>query len=156
MSYRVSANELKAIRKIEGEVLSFRSINNCRVILEIDSASKVVDLTTEDPWVVRIGDKIVVAGLNDNYSGKFFGFGYINQTKKVKDFGESALPSIFGYIPTIIGVVFLLIVVLSIWLSLGLVFTLICLGVGLTLIALGRRIILKKKIRERIISLLIT
>tara|TARA_R110000850_G_scaffold204695_3_gene330888 strand:- start:50 stop:520 length:471 start_codon:yes stop_codon:yes gene_type:complete len=156
MSYRVSAKELKSIRKIEGKISSFRSIHNRRVILEIDSASKVVDLTTEEPWVVRRGDQIVVAGLNDNYSGKFFAFGYINQTKKVKDFGESALPSSFGYVPAIIGVVFLLIAGLSIWLSLVFGFALICLGVGLTLIALGRGIVLKKKIRERIINVLTT
>lgn len=152
MSYRLSSKEVKSIRRVEGRVVSFRSISNCRVILEIDGVPEVVDLITETPWVIARDDQITVAGLNDNDSGKFIGFAYINKTKKVKDLGGAVVPSIFGHVPVVIGIFCLLLAVISIWGSFVLV--LIFLGTGAILIAFGRGIVMRKRISERVIDVL--
>ena len=75
------------LRKIEGTVQTYRAIDVRKVQFEIKGANNVIVLNLEQPWVLKNGDYIVVAGEDDGRSGKFNGYAYRNDTRHI--YGKS-------------------------------------------------------------------
>ena len=91
------------LRKIEGTVRSYRAIDVRNVQFEIQGANNVIDLSVEQPWILKNGDYVVVAG-EDSYSGKFNGYAYRNETKET--FGKSDPGLLAGYRDILMGLIF--------------------------------------------------
>ena len=81
----------KMLRKIEGTVRTYRPIDVRNVQFEIEGANKVIELNISQPWILKAGDYVVVAGEDDGRSGKFNGYAYRNDTKEVCGKNEQAL-----------------------------------------------------------------
>ncbi len=75
------------LRKIEGTVRSYQPINVRSVQFEIDGADRVIELKIDQPWVLKRGDYVVVAGEDNGRFDKFEGYAYRNETKQA--FGKS-------------------------------------------------------------------
>lgn len=93
-----------ALRTIEGTVRSYRAIGVHDVQLEIHGASNVIELSVEQPWMLKIGDHIVVAGEDDGRSGKFHGYAYRNDTRAA--FGKSDPGLLDGIRYIVMGLLF--------------------------------------------------
>jgi len=88
------------LRKIEGQVRSYRPINVRNVQFEIQGSKELIDLHIEQPWVLKDGDHVVVAGEADGRSGHFNGYAYRNDTKQVVGTTDSCLMTGLRYILT--------------------------------------------------------
>lgn len=91
------------LRKIEGTVRSYRAIDVRNVQFEIQGANNVIDLHLGQPWILKDGDYVVVAG-EDGGSGKFNGYAYRNDTKET--FGKSDPGLLDGYRYILLGLLF--------------------------------------------------
>lgn len=94
------------LRKIEGIVQKYRAIDVRNVQLEIQGTNNVIDLNVRQPWILKNGDYVVVAGEDDGRSGKFYGYAYRNDT--VEAFGKSDPGLLLGYRYIFDGSAFLL------------------------------------------------
>ena len=92
------------LRKIEGTVQTYRAIDVRNVQFEIKGASNVIVLKLEQPWVLKNGDYIAVAGEDDGRSGKFNGYAYRNDTKHI--YGKSDPGLVNGYRYILMGLIF--------------------------------------------------
>ena len=95
---------IQVLRKIEGTVETYTPINVRNVQVEIQGSSKVIDLNIDQPWVLKNGDHIVVAGEDDGHAGTFNAYAYWNDTKEV--FGKSDPGTAHGLFYILMGVVF--------------------------------------------------
>lgn len=86
------------LRKIEGRVQSYRAIDVRNVEFEIQGDNRVIDLHLEQPWILKSGDYVVVAGEDDGRSGKFNGYAYRNDTKEICGKGDPGLIEGLRYI----------------------------------------------------------
>ena len=57
------------LRKIEGTVQTYRAIDVRNVQFEIQGTNNVIDLNLGQPWVLKNGDYVVVAGEDNGRSG---------------------------------------------------------------------------------------
>lgn len=92
------------LRKIEGTVRTYRAIDVRNVQFEIQGSDNVIDLNLGQPWVLKNGDYIVVAGEDDGRSGKFNGYAYRNDTREI--FGKSDPGLLDGYRYILMGLLF--------------------------------------------------
>ena len=92
------------LRKIEGTVQTYRAIDVRNVQFEIKGANNVIVLNLEQPWVLKNGDYIVVAGEDDGRSGKFNGYAYRNDTRQI--YGKSDPELLQGYRYILAGLLF--------------------------------------------------
>ena len=92
------------LRKIEGTVQTYRAIDVRNVQFEIKGANNVIVLNLEQPWVLKNGDYIVVAGEDDGRSGKFNGYAYRNDTRHI--YGKSDPELLQGYRYILAGLIF--------------------------------------------------
>ncbi len=92
------------LRKIEGTVRDYKALGVHNVQLEIQGANNLIDLNVEQPWMLRIGDHIAVAGEDDGRSGKFYGYAYRNDTREA--FGKSDPGLLDGVRYIVMGLVF--------------------------------------------------
>lgn len=91
------------LRKIEGTVRTYRAIDVRNVQFEILGANNTIDLKVEQPWILRDGDYVVVAGEGGS-SGKFNGYAYRNDTKET--FGKSDPDMLGGFRYILMGLLF--------------------------------------------------
>ena len=68
------------LRKIEGTVGAYRAVDVRNVQFEIQDSGDLVELSLDQPWIIRNGDHVVVAGEDDGRSGTFYGYAYLNGT----------------------------------------------------------------------------
>lgn len=92
------------LRKIEGIVQKYRAIDVRNVQLEIQGTNNVIDLNVRQPWILKNGDYVVVAGEDDGRSGKFYGYAYRNDT--METFGKSDPGLLLGYRYILMGLLF--------------------------------------------------
>lgn len=92
------------LRKIEGSVRTYRAINVRNVQFEIQGADRVIDLCIGQPWVLKNGDYVVVAGEDDGRSGNFNGYAYRNDTREI--FGKRTPDLLQGYRYILMGLLF--------------------------------------------------
>jgi hypothetical protein len=92
------------LRKIEGRVQTYRAINVRNVQFEIQGCKIVVDLNVDQPWILRNGDYVIVAGEDDGRSGKFNGYAYRNDSREV--FGKTDPGLLDGYRYILMGLLF--------------------------------------------------
>ena len=92
------------MRKIEGTVKTYTPINVRNVQFEIQGSDKVIDLNIEQPWLLRNGDHVVVAGEDDGRSGKFNGYAYRNDTRQARGKTDPNLPQALRFI--VLGLLF--------------------------------------------------
>ncbi|MCP4982225.1 MAG: hypothetical protein GY935_17240 [Gammaproteobacteria bacterium] len=92
------------LRKIEGTVQAYRAIDVRHVQFEIQGVNNLIFLELGQPWVLKSGDYVVVAGEDDGRSGKFIGYAYLNDTKQV--FGKSNPGLLDGYRYILMGLFF--------------------------------------------------
>ena len=92
------------LRKIEGTVRTYRAIDVRHVQFEIQGANNVIELAVGQPWILKNGDYVVVAGEDDGRSGKFNGYAYRNDTREI--FGKSETGSVDGYRYILMGLLF--------------------------------------------------
>jgi len=86
------------LRKIEGTVRNYRAIDVRSVQFEIQGANKVIVLNLGQPWILKNGDYVAVAGEDDGRSGKFNGYAYRNDTKHIIGQSDPGLLLGFRYI----------------------------------------------------------
>jgi len=92
------------LRKIEGTVRTYRAIDVRNVQFEIQGANNVIELNVGQPWILKNGDHVVVAGEDDGRSGRFNGYAYRNDTKEI--FGKSETGFVDGYRYILMGLLF--------------------------------------------------
>jgi hypothetical protein len=106
------------LRKIESTVRTYRAIDVRNVQFEIQGANNVIELNVGQPWILKNGDYVVVAGeddgrlgkfngyayRNDTSLGKFNGYAYRNDTKEI--FGKSETGFLDGYRYILMGLLF--------------------------------------------------
>jgi hypothetical protein len=92
------------LEKLEGIVASYKEVSTRRVQFELEGVRKVIELTVSEPWVINRGDEIVVAGEEDEKTGKFIGYAYKNVTRGV--FGKYDPGVVGGYVFVIAGLFF--------------------------------------------------
>lgn len=92
------------LRKIEGTVRTYRAIDVRNVQFEIQGANNVIQLNVGQPWILKNGDYVVVAGEDDGRLGKFNGYAYRNDTREI--FGKSETGFLDGYRYILIGLIF--------------------------------------------------
>ena len=92
------------LRKIEGTVRTYRAIDVRNVQFEIQGANNVIELNVGQPWILKNGDYVVVAGEDDGRLGKFNGYAYRNDTRDI--FGKSETGFLDGYRYILMGVLF--------------------------------------------------
>ncbi|MHC4857479.1 MAG: hypothetical protein ACYTBY_06725 [Planctomycetota bacterium] len=92
------------LRKIEGTVRAYRAIDVRNVQFEIQGSNNIIDLSLEQPWVLKNGDYVVVAGEDEGRSGKFNGYAYRNDTKEI--FGKSDPGLLDAYRYILMGLLF--------------------------------------------------
>jgi hypothetical protein len=92
------------LRKIEGTVRDYKALGVHKVQLEIQGTSNVIDLNVEQPWMLRIGDYIAVAGEDDGRTGIFKGYAYRNDTRTA--FGTSDPGLLDGIRYIVMGLLF--------------------------------------------------
>ena len=92
------------LRKIEGTVQTYRAIDVRNVQFEIQGANNVIVLNLEQPWVLKNGDYVAVAGEDDGRSGQFNGYAYRNDTRQI--FGKSDPGLLQGYRYILAGLFF--------------------------------------------------
>lgn len=92
------------LEKLEGTVTSFKAVTTQRVQFELKGVRKVIELTVSEPWVINRDDEIVVAGEEDEKTGKFIGYAYRNVTKGV--FGKFDPGVVDGYVLVVAGLFF--------------------------------------------------
>ncbi len=92
------------LRKIEGTVRAYRAIDVRNVQFEIQGSNNIIDLNLEQPWVLKDGDYVAVAGEDAGRSGKFTGYAYRNDTKEI--FGKSDPGLLQGYRYILMGLLF--------------------------------------------------
>ena len=68
---------------LSGKVKSYQAVSKRTVQVELEGVNKLIEITTFDPWVIRRGDDLIVAGEVDGKSGKFIGYAYKNRTRGV-------------------------------------------------------------------------
>ena len=88
----------RMLRKIEGTVQTYRAIDVRNVQFEIQGANNVIDLNLGQPWVLRNGDYVVVAGEDNGRSGKFKGYAYRNDTRHTCGKSDPGLMDGYRYI----------------------------------------------------------
>ena len=118
----------RMLRKIEGTVRAYRAIDVRNVQFEIQGANNVIELNVGQPWILKNGDYVVVAGEDNGRFGKFKGYAYRNDTRQI--FGKSDPGLLDGYRYILMGLLFF-------W-AIFPVFTHI--PVGLRRLAFGRKI----------------
>ena len=94
----------RMLRKIEGTVRAYRAIDVRNVQFEIQGVNNVIELNVGQPWILKNGDYVVVAGEDDGRSGKFNGYAYRNDTKEI--FGKSDPGLLDGYRYILMGLLF--------------------------------------------------
>jgi hypothetical protein len=92
------------LRKIEGTVQTYRAIDVRNVQFEIQGAKNVIVLSVDQPWILKNGDYVAVAGEDDGRSGKFNGYAYRNDTKHIC--GKSDPDLLNGYRYILMGLLF--------------------------------------------------
>ena len=92
------------LRKIEGTVQTYRAIDVRNVQFEIQGTNNVIDLNLGQPWVLKNGDYVVVAGEDNGRSGRFKGYAYRNDTRRI--FGKSDPGLLDGYRYILMGLFF--------------------------------------------------
>ena len=92
------------LRKIEGTVQTYRAIDVRNVQFEIQGAKKVIVLNVDQPWILKNGDYVAVAGEDDGRSGKFNGYAYRNDTKHIHGKSDPCLVNGYRYI--LMGLIF--------------------------------------------------
>lgn len=90
------------LQKLEGRVGTYRATGVHSVELRLQGADEVIDLEVEQPWVLRVGDQVAVAGELNRRSGRFEGYAYHNVTRSV--FGKRDPELLHAYTCLIIGV----------------------------------------------------
>jgi len=88
----------RMLRKIEGTVQTYRAIDVRNVQFEIQGANNVIDLNLGQPWVLRNGDYVVVAGEDNGRSGNFKGYAYRNDTRHICGKSDPGLMDGYRYI----------------------------------------------------------
>lgn len=94
----------RMLRKIEGTVRAYRAIDVRNVQFEIQGVNDVIELNVGQPWILKNGDYVVVAGEDDGRSGNFNGYAYRNDTKEI--FGKSDPGLLDGYRYILMGLLF--------------------------------------------------
>ncbi|MCP4390005.1 MAG: hypothetical protein GY802_17055, partial [Gammaproteobacteria bacterium] len=90
--------------KIEGIVRSYRAIDVRHVRFEIQGANNVIDLNVKQPWILKDGDYVIVAGEDNGRSGEFNGYAYRNDTKETCGKRDPGLLDGYRYI--VMGLLF--------------------------------------------------
>ena len=117
-----------AMLKLDGKVVSYKAVSARRVQFELAGVQKVIELTVSEPWVINKGDEIVIAGEDDEKTGKFIGYAYRNVTKGV--LGKYDPGVVGGYVFVVAGLLFC-------WAIFPLF---IHVPIGLRVIALGKKV----------------
>jgi hypothetical protein len=86
------------LRKIEGTVQTYKPIGIRSVQFQIQGADRLIELNVDQPWVLKNGDYIVVAGEDNGRSGKFDGYAYRNDTRHVVGKSDPCVVDALRYI----------------------------------------------------------
>jgi hypothetical protein len=92
------------LRTIEGTVQTYKAIDVRNVQIELQGDKNVIVLNVDQPWILKNGDYLAVAGEDDGRSGKFNGYAYRNDTKHV--YGKSDPDLLNGYRYILMGLLF--------------------------------------------------
>lgn len=92
------------LEKIRGKIISLRELSKTETQFELHNADLVIEMTTEDYWVLNKGDTVTVVGEMDDDSGKFVAYAYYNDSKDI--FGNQQDKTTAGYIFIVTAIVF--------------------------------------------------
>ena len=92
------------LSKIEGTVQTYRAIDVRNVLFEIQGTNKVIELKVGQPWILKNGDYVIVAGEDNGRFGKFKGYAYRNDTRKIS--GKTDPGLLDGYRYILMGLLF--------------------------------------------------
>lgn len=92
------------LKRLEGSISSYKAVTKSHVQFELQGVGKVIELIISDSWVINKGDHVVVAGEDDESTGKFIAYAYRNQTKGV--FGKCGTDVAGSYVFVIGGLLF--------------------------------------------------
>lgn len=92
------------LRKIEGTVQTYRAIDVRNVQFEIQGTNNVIELNVDQPWILKNGDYVIVAGEDNGRFGNFKGYAYRNDTRQI--FGKSDPGLLDGYRYILLGLLF--------------------------------------------------
>ncbi len=92
------------LKTIRGTVVYYKSIGRQTAQLELNGVPAVIEISSEFPYVLNAGDIVRITGEEDEESGKFLGYAYVNETKKVR--GSRATRYGFGIAFVIAAIVF--------------------------------------------------
>lgn len=84
------------LEKIRGKIISLRELSKTETQFELHNADLVIEMTTEDYWVLNKGDTVTVVGEMDDDSGKFVAYAYYNDSKDI--FGNQKDQTLTGCI----------------------------------------------------------
>ncbi|MCG8564614.1 MAG: hypothetical protein MI747_05975 [Desulfobacterales bacterium] len=80
---------------LDGRVKWYKSISRSSVLFELEGRGgkkQIVELTVSTPWVIRPGDRVVVKGEACPETGKFVGYAYLNETRRIM--GQYEIPGV--------------------------------------------------------------
>ena len=86
------------MEKLSGKIKSYTAITQNNVQIELNGLNQIIEITTDEPWVINKGDNIVVAGENNKNTGKFRALAYKNITKKVVGFYKTSVTGGLRYL----------------------------------------------------------
>jgi hypothetical protein len=92
------------LSKIEGTVQTYMAIDVRNVQFEIQGTNKVIELKVGQPWILKNGDYVIVAGEDNGRFGKFKGYAYRNDTRKIS--GKTDPGLLDGYRYILMGLLF--------------------------------------------------
>lgn len=92
------------LEKIRGQIISLRELSKTETQFELQDVDLVIEMSTEDYWVLNKGDTVTVVGENDDDSGKFVAYAYYNDSKGI--FGNQQDKTIAGYIFIVMAIAF--------------------------------------------------
>jgi len=79
------------LQRLSGRAKQIRAVSRRTVQFYLDNAPHLIELYTNDAWVIYPGDQVDVVGYKDS-NGKFIGLGYINQTRGISNYQEPRIP----------------------------------------------------------------
>ncbi|MTC74190.1 hypothetical protein GKR75_07925 [Providencia sp. wls1919] len=92
------------LEKIRGQIISLRELSKTETQFELQDVDLVIEMSTEDYWVLNKGDTVTVVGEKDDDSGKFIAYAYYNDSKGI--FGNQQDKTIVGYIFIVTAIAF--------------------------------------------------
>jgi hypothetical protein len=92
------------LKTLRGSVAYYKSIGRHTAQLELSGIRKVIELACQFPYVLNEGDVVQITGEENEDSGKFLGFAYVNETRGVR--GSRATNYVYGYAFVIASILF--------------------------------------------------